>query len=79
MHKFIKTKAIKSNSPDQTSRQSYQEEIDDFDFDEDKYDFKKKVICICPKCGKQHKMSLRWIGRGTPRKYCQPCKNGSDG
>ena len=79
MHKIVKTKANKSSNPDQMSRQSYCEEVDDFDFDEKSYDFKKKVKCICPKCGKQHWMSFRWIGRGTPRKYCQPCKGGSDG
>ena len=35
---------------------------------------KTKIICICPKCGEQHAMNLVWIGRGTPRKYCQQCR-----
>lgn len=33
------------------------------------------VECICPRCGAVHKMKLLWIGRGTPKKYCQTCKN----
>jgi hypothetical protein len=31
---------------------------------------KSKVECICPKCDKKH-----IIGRGTPRKYCQNCRD----
>lgn len=31
--------------------------------------------CICPKCGREHKLWLFWSGRGTPRKYCQSCQN----
>lgn len=30
--------------------------------------------CICPKCHKKHIVKLKWIGRGTPRKFCQACK-----
>ena len=44
------------------------------DYDEIKYNDKMKVECICPKCGIKHKMNFRWIGRGTPRKYCPTCK-----
>ena len=33
-----------------------------------------KTRCICPKCGRKHKVKLRWIGRGVPKKFCQPCK-----
>ncbi len=36
---------------------------------------KSKVECICPKCGKKHIMNFHWIGRGTPRKYCQSCRD----
>jgi hypothetical protein len=36
---------------------------------------KSKVECICPKCGKKHVMNFHWIGRGTPRKYCQSCRD----
>jgi hypothetical protein len=34
--------------------------------------------CICPRCGCKHKRKLNWIGRGTPRKYCQACKDQVD-
>ena len=40
------------------------------------YNEKKKVSCICPKCGRQHVMAFHWIGRGVPRKYCPTCKGG---
>ena len=53
------------------------EPLDDFEIDEKRYNSKKKVSCICPKCGEQHVMAFHWIGRGTPRKYCQACKGGS--
>jgi len=48
----------------------------DHDFDEINFNDKLKVECICPKCGQKHKLSLHWIGRGTPRKYCSSCKGG---
>jgi hypothetical protein len=35
---------------------------------------KSKVECLCPECGKRHIMNFHWIGRGTPRKYCQNCR-----
>lgn len=44
------------------------------DPDEAIFTEKTKVTCICPKCGEKHGMNLVWIGRGTPRKYCQQCK-----
>jgi hypothetical protein len=52
--------------------------IEEFDDDEEfdnhiDYD-KTKVECICPKCDKKHIMNFRWIGRGTPRKFCPSCK-----
>ena len=34
--------------------------------------------CICPKCGRKHKVKMRWIGRGVPRKFCPPCKIAND-
>lgn len=39
----------------------------------DSYSKKTYVECICPKCRVRHKMNLRWIGRGMPRKYCTSC------
>jgi hypothetical protein len=33
------------------------------------------IDCVCPKCGVGHKMKLLWSGRGTPKKYCPPCKS----
>jgi hypothetical protein len=46
---------------------------DDFEVDADCD--KSKVECICPKCDKKHLLNFHWIGRGTPRKYCQPCRD----
>lgn len=32
------------------------------------------VDCKCPKCGKIHRLTMFWTGRGVPRKYCPQCK-----
>jgi hypothetical protein len=32
------------------------------------------VICVCPKCGADHRMKMLWSGRGKPKKFCPPCK-----
>ena len=53
------------------------DKIDNNDFDEIYYNNKKKIECICPKCGQKHKLNFHWIGRGTPRKYCTLCKAGN--
>ncbi len=66
-----------SNLPDKslyTDRRPSDDKVDDSDFDEIYCDHKKKIECICPKCGQKHKMTFHWIGRGTPRKYCALCK-----
>jgi hypothetical protein len=47
---------------------------DDHNFNEYSFNDKMKIDCICPKCDQKHKMSMHWIGRGTPRKYCPACK-----
>jgi hypothetical protein len=36
---------------------------------------KLRVECICPKCQQKHSMPLHWIGRGTPRKFCNRCRD----
>ncbi len=63
----------KSSKPDRLPSCSEQDD----DLEEIFYDSKKKIECICPKCGQKHKMTLHWIGRGVPRKYCALCKSGS--
>lgn len=37
--------------------------------------FSQKVMCKCPRCGKDHKYTFPygWIGKGTPYKYCDAC------
>jgi hypothetical protein len=60
-----------------TGRLHSSEKDHDNDVEQVYYDKKKKVECICPKCGQKHKMAFHWIGRGTPRKYCPLCKAGN--
>jgi hypothetical protein len=65
------TKRSAAKNPAATpSRETPVEDIDS-GIDHDK----SKVECICPKCGKKHIMNFHWIGRGTPRKYCQSCRD----
>jgi Zn ribbon nucleic-acid-binding protein len=35
----------------------------------------ESVKCYCPKCEQTHTMQILWIGKGTPRKFCQRCKS----
>lgn len=30
---------------------------------------------VCPKCGRKHKRTLNWTGRGVPRVYCARCRD----
>jgi hypothetical protein len=76
MHKIEKSHADFSGNPNQMTRFFYSEELDDFEFDDKSFNSKMKVECICPKCSQRHVMTFHWIGRGTPRKYCQSCKGG---
>lgn len=43
------------------------DESDDFE--------KRDVACVCPKCSESHPIKMHWIGRGTPRKFCQCFRN----
>jgi hypothetical protein len=51
------------------------QEMINTDLDEGSGPDKATIECICPKCGERHILSLHWIGRGTPRKYCPLCRN----
>ena len=79
MQKFENARTDKSGGSKKSSGLSYREEEYDVDFDGNSYNSKSKVECICPKCGERHVLAFRWIGRGTPRKYCQSCKGGNGG
>jgi len=78
MAKFEISPANNSDSPNKMARLSFSEELGGVEFDDKSYNSKMKVECICPKCGQRHVMAFHWIGRGTPRKYCQSCKGRSD-
>jgi hypothetical protein len=32
----------------------------------------------CPKCGRDHRLRINWMGRGVPRIFCPPCKKTID-
>jgi hypothetical protein len=49
------------------------EGVDHF-IDEQESAPKMDVECICPKCRHRYTVKMRWIGRGTPRKYCTACR-----
>ena len=79
MEKFDKSQTKNPANPDKMARFPFSEEYEDDEFDDRSYNSKVKVECICPKCGQRHVLAFHWIGRGTPRKYCQTCKGGSHG
>jgi len=31
--------------------------------------------CVCPRCGKAHKVEAFWTGRGMMRKFCPDCNH----
>ena len=74
MQKFDNHQADNPGNSKKMSGISYLEELYEADFDDKSYNSKMKVECICPKCGERHVLAFHWIGRGTPRKYCQSCK-----
>jgi len=39
---------------------------------------RKKKTCICPCCGRKHKKSIFYTGKGTPKKFCRMCQRGID-
>lgn len=45
---------------------------------EDVKSYKKSVTCICPRCRREHKQQMLWIGNGKPRKLCKFCLSFSD-
>lgn len=53
-----------------------EEDVNDIEFEIDLEIIEKKSAtrCICPKCGKEHKLKIFWTGRGTPRLYCHRCR-----
>jgi hypothetical protein len=46
----------------------------DFEIDLEAFEKKGSTQCLCPKCGKEHKLKIFWTGRGTPRIYCHRCR-----
>ena len=76
MPKYQISPATNSDSPDKSARLFCAKELDEVELDDKNYNSKMKVECICPKCSQRHVMAFHWIGRGTPRKYCQSCKGG---
>lgn len=46
----------------------------EFQIDLEALEKKTSVKCLCPKCGKEHKLKIFWTGRGTPRIYCHRCR-----
>jgi transposase-like protein len=49
---------------------------DDLEYHVDLEALEKKSAtqCLCPKCGREHKLKIFWTGRGTPRVYCHRCR-----
>lgn len=45
------------------------------DWDESDDYRKRTVQCICPNCQRTHMVKMLWIGRGTPRIFCQSCRH----
>ena len=46
----------------------------DFEIDLELLEKKSTTQCLCPKCGKEHRLKIFWTGRGTPRLYCHRCR-----
>ena len=66
--------AMKYDDPGDKRFLSAMNEAEEVDTSDLPFNDKMKVECLCPKCGRKHVMTFHWIGRGTPRKYCQSCK-----
>lgn len=46
----------------------------DFQIDLEALEKKGSTQCLCPKCGKEHRLKIFWTGRGIPRIYCHRCR-----
>lgn len=46
----------------------------EFQIDLEALEKKTSIQCLCPMCGKKHKLKILWTGRGTPRIYCHRCR-----
>jgi hypothetical protein len=77
MQKFDKSPTDSSGNLDEMAHLTISEKLDDVESDEQSYNSKMKVECICPKCGQRHVKAFHWIGRGTPRIYCPACRGGT--
>ena len=66
---------MSSNKRNASMEHQETKENHDDNFEVDAYCDKSKVECICPQCDKKHILNFHWIGRGTPRKYCQSCRD----
>lgn len=38
----------------------------------------RRILAICPTCGKKHKTYMFWSGNGIPRIFCTTCQTPSD-
>jgi len=75
--KFVFAGVFSMSSGKRNASRKHEEPIEsaDDDFEIDVDCDKSKVECICPQCEKKHILNFHWIGRGTPRKYCQNCRD----
>ena len=39
---------------------------------------RKERWCLCPRCGRKHKKTIFFTGKGTPKKFCRLCNRQID-